>query len=749
MTGFTGFELSPALMRSLENMNYVNPTQIQMEAIPLALQGRDILGSAQTGTGKTAAFAIPMVEGLMRQPHGSAVIMTPTRELARQVMEVVKQLLGFKSDINMAFLIGGEPMRPQLNQLARKPRIIIGTPGRINDHLERRSLKLDDAGFLVLDETDRMLDMGFGIQIDAIVKHMPSERQTLLFSATLPKEIIRLSNKYMTDPVRIAVGQTHAVAENIQQDVMRISEGEKYGELVHQLGVREGSVIIFMKTKFSTERMAKRLREDGHEADALHGDLKQSRRDRAVRMFREGKFRVLVATDVAARGLDIPHIEHVINYDLPQVAEDYIHRIGRTARAGAQGSALCFIAPADGRKWRAIEQLLNPGAKPSNDFGDDSGKDRGRGGKSRFGGNGGGNGGGRSRNDGPRDFGYKQRPPREFGHKDRFEKDGASQGQGRDFEARPPRERSNGGEGGYDRARPAADRSAGGGFRDRKPFGDSPKPWQNKQEGRSFGAKRDENGSSERRPWSKDGERGSSDRQGQDRFKPRFDQGDRPRGDRPLSDRPERSDRPFGGRPRDTGSREGGQFDRSAGGDRPRNHSGGGYRQDGDRPAYAKSQKPWENREGRFDNRGDRSDNRSSEGRSEYRGDRPDNRNGEGRSEYRGDNRSENRPYAPSGKKPFVKRDGQSDGYKGGGAGFKGKKTGAKDPSKSFSKNRRPDGAEGGWSGQDGRPVGKGFKTGAQNANTAPRQITEDKPAAPRRKLALKADEADRPRSAA
>ena len=361
MKNFEGFGLSQSLNKSLLKMGYSSPTPIQQKAIPLALQGRDILGSAQTGTGKTAAFGIPLVEILTGSPNGSALVLTPTRELARQVLEVIKQLLGYKSPIKTAFLIGGDSMGKQLAQLKQRPRIIVGTPGRINDHLERGTLKLHDAGFLVLDETDRMLDMGFGVQLDKIMKYMPKKRQTLMFSATLPAEIVKLSSKYLNNPKRISVGETNVVAKNIKQDIIRIEQGQKYKELVTQLDERDGSVIVFIKTKHGADRMAKNLRRDGFEAQALHGDLKQNKRDRVMNNFRRKNFRILVATDIAARGLDVPHIEHVINHDLPQVAEDYIHRMGRTARAGAAGSALCFISPQDGRKWKAIERLLNPG----------------------------------------------------------------------------------------------------------------------------------------------------------------------------------------------------------------------------------------------------------------------------------------------------------------------------------------------------------------------------------------------------
>lgn len=362
MKNFEGFGLNAALNKSLARMNYTTPTPIQTQAIPLALEGHDVMGTAQTGTGKTAAFAIPLVESLLTNPRGSALVLTPTRELGKQIMDIMHQLLGPKSAIKTAFIIGGESMGKQLSQLRALPRLIVGTPGRINDHLERGNMMLHDTRFLVLDETDRMLDMGFTVQLEKIFKYMPDKRQTLMFSATLPKNILKLSQNYLNNPKRIAVGETNVVATNIKQDMVRIEQDKKYDELLVQLNERSGSIIVFIKTKYGADRMAKNLRRDGFTSEALHGDLRQNKRDKVMQNFRNKNFRVLIATDIAARGLDVPHIKHVINYDLPQVAEDFIHRMGRTARAGAEGSAISFVSPQDGRKWHAIERLLNPQA---------------------------------------------------------------------------------------------------------------------------------------------------------------------------------------------------------------------------------------------------------------------------------------------------------------------------------------------------------------------------------------------------
>jgi superfamily II DNA/RNA helicase len=396
MENFDGLSLPPALAKSLAAMHYKIPTPIQVQAIPLGLQGRDILGSAQTGTGKTAAFGIPLVARLLANPRGSALVLLPTRELAVQVLDVLNQLLGKHSGINSVLLIGGEPMPRQLNQLRLRPRLIVGTPGRINDHLERGSLMLHEASFLVLDETDRMLDMGFAVQLERIFKFLPKTRQTLMFSATLPAEIVKLSQKYLVNPERIAVGGVSKPAANVQQEIMRLSQADKFPALLRELDKREGSVIIFVKTKRGADRLAEKLTREKHSADAIHGDLQQRKREKVIQAFRDMKHRIMVATDIAARGLDIPHIEHVINYDLPQCPEDYIHRIGRTARAGATGASLCFIAPDDDEKWREIHRLLHPGEAPLPRRTPEGGSSsNGNGGnRRRFGSGNGGNGGG-------------------------------------------------------------------------------------------------------------------------------------------------------------------------------------------------------------------------------------------------------------------------------------------------------------------------------------------------------------------
>lgn len=364
MKTFSSFGLQAPVLRSLEALSFAQPTPVQSEVIPLILEGKDILGSAQTGTGKTGAFGIPIISKLLDSTKSTALIITPTRELAVQVLKQMTDFIGEKKGfLRTALLIGGDSIHKQLQQLQRRPRVIVGTPGRINDHLLRRSLKLDDVSFLVLDETDRMLDMGFAPQIESIVEKTPANRQTLMFSATMPKKIVSVSNSYLKDPVRIAIGAESRPAEKLVQDLVYVQETEKGACLQKELTAREGSVIVFVKTKRGAERLAKKLRQDDLSADAIHGDLPHRKREQVIQAFRASKYRIMVATDIAARGLDIAHVQHVINYDLPQCPEDYVHRIGRTARAGASGSAVCFITPSDKRKWREIEMLMHPEKK--------------------------------------------------------------------------------------------------------------------------------------------------------------------------------------------------------------------------------------------------------------------------------------------------------------------------------------------------------------------------------------------------
>ena len=370
MQSFYEYNLSDNLNKSLKTLGFKNPTEIQSKTIPIALKRHDILASAETGSGKTAAYLIPLIHHISTLGNISGLILTPTRELAQQVIDVSKSLVGYKSKIETALIVGGASMNNQLRQLKKRPKIIVGTPGRINDHLEKRTLNLKYFNFFVLDEADRMLDMGVEDQVEKIIRFLPSKRQTLLFSATLPKEIIKLSSKYLNNPKRADVKENNVIKTQIKQKILNTKTELKYNQLVDEIALRKGSILIFVRTKYSTEKLKKRLMKDTVKSSALHGDLRQNKRSRILKDFRDDKFRILIATDIASRGLDVPHIEHVINYDLPQVPEDFIHRIGRTARAGSVGEAVSFITPNDKRMWKSIENLMeelkNPEQVPEN-----------------------------------------------------------------------------------------------------------------------------------------------------------------------------------------------------------------------------------------------------------------------------------------------------------------------------------------------------------------------------------------------
>jgi ATP-dependent RNA helicase DeaD len=365
MNSFHEMGLSPLLLQTLDKAGFTQPTAIQALAVPLALQNKDIMGSAQTGTGKTMAFALPLINQLLTNPTGAGLILLPTRELAQQVLANINQLLVKGSPIRTTLIIGGEPYAKQLSQLRQKPSIVIGTPGRVIDHLGRGTLKADAFNFLVLDETDRMFDMGFSIQLEQIIKQLPTERQTLMFSATFPSGIERLAAKYMRSPERIFVQEIQdagVVANNLTQETIEMKEGGKYEELVKQLDSREGTILVFVKTKDDADSLDGELGRKGYDTCTIHGNLRQNKRERVMRAFRQGKHRIMIATDIVARGLDVPHVKHVINYHIPDVPEDYVHRIGRTARAGATGSAVSFVAGSDRRRWQAIQALVNPSA---------------------------------------------------------------------------------------------------------------------------------------------------------------------------------------------------------------------------------------------------------------------------------------------------------------------------------------------------------------------------------------------------
>lgn len=339
-------------------MHFHTPTPIQAEAIPIALAGNDLIGCAQTGTGKTAAFSIPIITQLLANRNEIALILVPTRELAAQVSEVIKNLTLYSPDLRSVSLIGGVPMNPQIKALKRGVRIIVATPGRLIDHLRQRTVSISNTGILVLDEADRMLDMGFAPQLNEILRFLPKSRQTLLFTATLPPETEKLAEKYLLEPKRVSIGAPSKAAPKIDQKTREVTHQQKNETLLDELNSREGTVLVFARTQSRTDRVARYLESFGVSVARIHGGRTQGQRNRALDGFRDGSFRVLVATDIAARGLDIDHVAHVINYDLPMVAEDYIHRIGRTGRNGRSGEALSLITHEDRLNWRAIQKLL-------------------------------------------------------------------------------------------------------------------------------------------------------------------------------------------------------------------------------------------------------------------------------------------------------------------------------------------------------------------------------------------------------
>ncbi len=348
------------LCQALLRLGITEPTPVQQAALPPALKGRDILATAQTGTGKTFAFLLPLLVRLREQADKNALILSPTRELAQQTQDALLSLLAEPADMPSALIIGGDNIHKQYADLRRKPRLIIGTPGRVIDHIGRKSLNLKNIGFLVLDEADRMLDMGFMPDVKRICAAVPGPRQTLLFSATLPKEIEQLADGFLQNPVRVQIGSVTRPIDLVLQQFVRLTTREKLPQLVHELNTRKGLILIFVKSRHGAERLAKQLKIYGCKAAALHGDLRQSRRRQVMEQFRLGDVPALVATDVAARGIDVDGVSCVINYDLPQCPEDYIHRIGRTGRAGSVGTALSFVAE-DTDKWADICRVCRLG----------------------------------------------------------------------------------------------------------------------------------------------------------------------------------------------------------------------------------------------------------------------------------------------------------------------------------------------------------------------------------------------------
>ena len=355
-TNFFNLGIAPGILESLQRLKFTIPTPIQQKAIPIAIEGKDLFGVAQTGTGKTLAFGIPMVQRLA-QVKGRGLIIVPTRELALQVDEALRQLIG-PSGTRTVVLIGGASMYNQVQGLRRQPRIIIATPGRLLDHLGQGTVRLDDVKVLVLDEADRMLDMGFAPQIEKILKHLPTDRQTMLFSATMPEAIIKIARRYMKLPVQVEIAPTGTAAERVTHEVFIIRKENKPQLLASILEKYHGTVLLFSRTKRGATRITRGLRGMGYNAAEIHSDRSLSQRREALDGFKSGKYRVLVATDIAARGIDVSGIELVINYDLPEDSENYVHRIGRTGRAGQEGHAISFATPEQRSDLRDIERLM-------------------------------------------------------------------------------------------------------------------------------------------------------------------------------------------------------------------------------------------------------------------------------------------------------------------------------------------------------------------------------------------------------
>jgi ATP-dependent RNA helicase RhlE len=361
-TQFNQFSISAAVLARLDANKFVTPTPVQAGAIPPALEGRDVLATAQTGTGKTLSFLIPIAELLQmaeaRGPAAHALILLPTRELAMQVEQAFKAIRPSSAQ-TVALVVGGLSEGPQIEAIRRGAKLIVATPGRLEDYLKRKLVRLDQVKILVLDEVDRMLDMGFQPAIQRIAATLPAARQTLCYSATLEGAVREVSHKYLRNPVRIEIGSVLKPAENVELRTFEVASEKKQELLEHLLGAEKGSFLVFVRTKHGADRVARRLARSGHSATQIHGDRSQSQRNAALRSFSQGHHRVLVATDVAARGIDVANVAHVVNFDMPKVAEDFVHRVGRTGRASARGVASTFAVPAELNDLRKIERTLS------------------------------------------------------------------------------------------------------------------------------------------------------------------------------------------------------------------------------------------------------------------------------------------------------------------------------------------------------------------------------------------------------
>ena len=360
-TTFSEFELKPALQKSLDEVGYETPTPIQEQTIPLMLEKKDVLGQAQTGTGKTAAFALPLLSNLnLRQKDPQVLVLAPTRELAIQVAEAFKKYASHMKSFHVLPIYGGQEYSGQIRGLKRGSHVVVGTPGRVMDHMRRGTLKLDKLSTLVLDEADEMLRMGFIDDVEWILEQTPKERQIALFSATMPQQIRRIATRYLKDPVQIIIKDKTTTAPTIRQRFWPVSGMHKLDALTRILEAEPfEAMLIFVRTKTATVELSAKLEARGYASTPLNGDIKQNQRERSIESLKSGKLDILVATDVAARGLDVERITHVINYDIPHDTEGYVHRIGRTGRAGRQGDAILFVAPREKSMLHAIERATN------------------------------------------------------------------------------------------------------------------------------------------------------------------------------------------------------------------------------------------------------------------------------------------------------------------------------------------------------------------------------------------------------
>ena len=365
MTNFSELNISESTLRSVKRMGFEEATPIQEGTITFAMAGRDVLGQAQTGTGKTAAFGIPLIEKIdPKNPNIQALVIAPTRELAIQVSEELYKI-GYDKRVKLLSVYGGQEIGRQIRALKNRPQIIVGTPGRIIDHINRRTLKLEGVQTLVLDEADEMLNMGFIDDINAILENVPSERQTLLFSATMPPAIRKIAETFMRDPEIVKIKAKELTMENIEQFFVKAQEREKFDVLTRLLDVQKPELaIIFGRTKRRVDELSQALTLRGYLAEGIHGDLSQAKRISVLRQFKENKIDILIATDVAARGLDISGVSHVYNFDIPQDPESYVHRIGRTGRAGKSGIAVTFVTPREMGYLRIVEETTKKRMTP-------------------------------------------------------------------------------------------------------------------------------------------------------------------------------------------------------------------------------------------------------------------------------------------------------------------------------------------------------------------------------------------------